>query len=218
MSTRSVLIRVLQSLLLGGLALLSLNAGAEPQLGKEYALVSPPQATETGKKIEVLEIFSYRCPHCFELEPMIAPWAKKLPKNVVFRRMPAAFNDSWVPLAKAYYAAEAIGVTEKIHAKIFDAVHVQGINLNDENTLFDWVEKQGVDRKKFADAYRSFGVQSQVTRNRQQVTAYGVEGVPSVIVNGKYRTSSSMTGGHEGLLQTLNLLIKRAESEKAGHG
>ena len=213
MNIRPVLIRVLQFLLLGGIALLSLGAGAEPQLGKEYALVSPPQATETGKKIEVLEIFSYRCPHCFELEPLIEPWAKKLPKNVVFRRMPAAFNDSWVPLAKAYYAAEAIGVTEKIHAEIFNAVHVLKLNLNDENILFDWVAKQGVDRKKFADAYRSFGVQSQVARNRQQVAAYGVDGVPSIIVNGKYSSSSSMAGGHEALLQTLNFLIKRAESK-----
>jgi thiol:disulfide interchange protein DsbA len=200
---------------IGALSLLPLEARASLTLGKEYALVQPPQETTDPKRVEVLELFFYGCPHCFELEPLIVPWSQRLPKYAYFRRMPAIFNDSWVPMAKAFYAAQAIGVLEKLHSDMFNAIHLQGINLNSRDVLLNWVATHGVDRKKFAEAYDSFGVQSSVARAQQLTAAYGIQGVPSVIVDGKYRTSSSMAGSHPKLLPVLDQLIAMAEKDHA---
>lgn len=196
------------------LAWFSLAANAELQPGKDYKLVSPPQSVETGKKIEVLEVFYYGCSHCFDLEPVIVPWIKRLPRDVAFRRMPAAIRDSWVPLAKAFYAAEALNAVDKLHADMFNDIHVQDLNLGDEAVLFDWVAKHGVDRKRFSDAYASFAVQSKVQRAMQMTRAYGVTGVPSVVVDGKYLTSPAMVGSLEGLLPVLDQLIAKARRER----
>lgn len=190
------------------------QAGINP--GKEYELLSPPQAVETGKKIEVLEIFSYACSHCFDLEPDINKWAKLLPKDVEFRRLPAIFRESWMPFAKAFYTFEAMGLTEKLHGEFFNAIHVQHARLDDDNAVFDWVEKHGVNRKSFADTYSSFAIQSKALRAKQLTRAYGISGVPAVIVDGKYRTYTSMAGGHAALLAVVDQLIKQARQERAG--
>jgi thiol:disulfide interchange protein DsbA len=200
-------------------AVLGLAAGqsqAALLLGKDYALLDFPQPTTDPKRVEVLELFFYGCPHCFELEPIIVPWAKKLPKHAYFRRMPAIFNDSWVPMAKAFYAAEALGVTEKLHSPMFNAIHLQGVNLNSRDTLLKFVASQGVDSAKFGTAYDSFGVQSKVSEAHQLTSAYGVTGVPTMIVDGKYRTASSMVGSHQKLLPALNELIALAQRERGG--
>lgn len=183
--------------------------------GKDYALVDFPQPTTDPKRVEVLELFFYGCPHCFELEPLLEPWVKKLPSDVYFRRMPAIFNDSWVPMAKAFYAAQDLGVLEKLHSDMFNAIHLQGINLNSREVLLRFVAAHGVDAKKFGDAYDSFGVANQVSQARQLTGAYGIEGVPSMIVDGKYRTSSSMAGSHQKLFPVLNQLIVLARKEHA---
>ncbi|TCV82213.1 thiol:disulfide interchange protein DsbA/DsbL [Sulfurirhabdus autotrophica] len=189
---------------------------AAPTQGKEYTLVNPPQATETGKNIEVLEIFWYGCPHCFDLEPSLSTWVKKLPSDVTFRRMPAIFRDDWALSAKTFYAMDALGVVDKLNADVFNAIHVDGVDLKNENTLFDWMSKHGVDRKKFADAYSSFSVQSKVLRAKQLTREYGISGVPAIIVDGKYMTAPSMTGGHQGLFPVIDSLIARARTEHAG--
>lgn len=204
------------TLLIAGLGLQSLFAYAGPQQGKEFALVNPPQAVETGKKIEVLEIFWYGCPHCFDLEPMLAAWVKKLPNDVSFRRMPAIFRDNWAPMAKAYYTLEAIGQAEKLHAELFNAIHVHGLDPTNDSTLFDWAAKQGIDRKKFTDTYQSFSIQSKVLRAKQLTHEYGINGVPALIVDGKYMTASSMAGGHQGLFTTVDYLIAKARKERSG--
>ena len=198
------------------LSLVGFTAKADIHPGKEYELVSPPQAVETGKKIEVLEIFAYTCPHCFALEPDLNKWVKQLPKDVEFRRLPAIFRDSWIPFAKVFYTFEAMGLTGRLHDEFFNAIHVQHLNFDDDRAIFDWVEKQGVPRKKFADIYASFSIESKVLRAKQLTQAYGVSGVPSVIVDGKYRTSVSNTGSHAGLLSALDQLIKLARQERAG--
>lgn len=198
------------------LSLVGFTAKADIHPGKEYELVSPPQVVETGKKIEVLEIFAYTCPHCFALEADISKWAKQLPKDVEFRRLPAIFRDSWMPFAKMFYTFEAMGLTERLHGEFFNAIHVRNIRFDDDKALFDWVEKQGVPRKTFADTYSSFSIQSKALRAKQLTQAYGVSGVPSVIVDGKYRTSVSNTGSHAGLLSALDQLIKQARQARAG--
>ncbi|HUX65365.1 thiol:disulfide interchange protein DsbA/DsbL [Sulfuricella sp.] len=197
------------------LSLVGFTAKADIPPGKEYELLSPPQAVETGKKIEVLEIFSYACPHCFDLEPDINKWAKQLPKDVEFRRLPAIFRDSWIPFAKVFYTFEAMGLTERLHGEFFNAIHVRHVRFDDDNALFDWVEKQGIPRKSFSDIYSSFSIQSKVLRAKQLTQAYGISGVPAVIVDGKYRTSVSNTGSHAGLLSALDELIKQARQERA---
>ena len=185
---------------------------AEPN--KTFTLITPPQPTETGKNIEVLEVFYYGCPHCFDLESSLVPWVKQLPKDVTFRRMPAVFRDSWVPLTKAFYTLEALGLTEKLHGDIFNAMHVENINLSDEKTLLEWVAKRGVDGKSFNDTYQSFSVQSKVNRAKQLTKAYGITGVPSLIIDGKYVTSGSTAGSHAASLQVADQLIKQARQER----
>lgn len=206
----------LRILLAVALSLTGLTAQAELHPGKEYELLSSPQVVETGKKIEVLEIFSYVCPHCFDLEADINKWAKQLPKDVEFRRMPGIFRDSWIPFAKAFYTFEAMGMTEKLHGEFFNAIHVQRTRLDDDKAIFDWAEKQGIPRKNFIDTYSSFAVQSKAMRAKQLTRAYGISGVPAVIVDGKYRTSVSNTGSQAALLSALDQLIKQARQERAG--
>jgi len=198
------------------LSLIGFSAMADLHPGKEYELLSPPQAVETGKKIEVLEIFAYTCPHCFDLEADINKWAKQLPKDVEFRRLPAIFRDSWTPFAKVFYTFEAMGLTERLHGEFFNAIHVRHVRFDDDNAIFDWVEKQGIPRKSFIDIYSSFSIQSKALRAKQLTKAYGISGVPAVIVDGKYRTSVSNTGSHAGLLSALDQLIKQARQERAG--
>ena len=136
---------------------LAVLAHAEPQIGKEYSLVAQPQPTDM-KKIEVMEIFSYGCSHCFELEPTIAKWSKKLPGDVTFTRLHAVSNPKWVALGKLYYTLEALGEVERLHADAFNAFHLKDVNLGDEKIAAEWMAKQGIDAKKFADTYASFGV------------------------------------------------------------
>lgn len=190
------------------------HAGLEQ--GKEYTLVSPAQPTETGKNIEVLEFFSYACPHCHDLEPVLNPWAKKLPGDVTFRRLPAVFSDKWMIFTRIFYAAEAMGVLDKLHPAIFNATHVQRIDLTNEKTLQEWVGKQGVDGKKFAEIYASFTVMSKAQRAKQLTRAYGITGVPAIVVEGKYLTSASQTGGNDQLLTTLDELIRKVRQDRGG--
>jgi protein dithiol oxidoreductase (disulfide-forming) len=194
----------------GGIAFAALTAG------KDYIAINPPQPTDSGDKIEVLEVFSYMCPHCNEFEPKLAPWIKQLPGNVQFRRMPVVFSrPSWETLARTYYSLEALGAVDKIHNKIFAAIHEENVILQNKDTLFDWIEKQGVDRKKFMDAFNSFSVQGKVQRTTQRAQSYGVSGVPTVIVDGKYLVSSSQAGSYEKLLQVVDELIKTIQASKA---
>jgi len=203
-------------LLAAAFSLAGLLAHADIQPGKEYELVSPPEAVETGKKIEVLEIFSYVCPHCYHLEPYLNKWEKQLPKDVEFRRLPGIFRDSWIPFAKMFYTFEAMGLTDKLHDKFFSAIHEQNARFDDNNALFDWVEKQGVNRKSFANTFSSFAIQSKAMRAQQQTKAYGITGVPAIIVDGKYRAYVPTTGGQAALLATVDQLIKQARRERAG--
>jgi thiol:disulfide interchange protein DsbA len=185
--------------------------------GIDYALVSPPQRTDAkSSQVEVLEFFWYRCPHCYQIEPELNAWAKKLPKNVVLKRVPGILNDSWTPLARAYYALEALGVVDRLHVDVFKAIHSQGMDLNNPETFFDWAVTKGVDRQKLAAAYHSFGVNSKVMRAKQMTQAYKLSGVPAFAVNGKYTTSAYMTGSHAKLFEALNELINMELKTKLG--
>ena len=200
-------------------AVLSLSAVAAPEEafeGKDYTTVSVPQPVATGKKIEVLEFFWYRCPHCSALEPGLEAWLRKLPKDAQIRRVPAVFRDDWMPGAKIYYTLEQLGQLGRLHRKVFDAYHVENLNLNDPAVLGEWVTKQGVDRKKFEAIYNSFSTQSKVMQGTRLATAYGITGVPTFIIDGKYITAESMTGSEPRLFEVLDQLIAKARSERGG--
>jgi thiol:disulfide interchange protein DsbA len=192
------------------------QATAEPVAGKDYQVIDPPIPTGTPNKIEVIEFFYYGCPHCYQLEPYLKGWLKQAPKDVEFRAQPAVFRESWIPLTKAYYALEATGDLAKLHEKVFAALHDQNVPISTDEALFAWVEKQGVNRDKFVEAYKSFGVQGKTQRAVQMTKEYRVAGTPSMVVDGRYITSGGMTGGHESMLKVVDYLVAKARNSKTG--
>ena len=182
--------------------------------GKEYTVLQPALTTLDPKRVEVAEFFWYGCPHCFTLEPDLTAWVKTMPKGTYFRRIPAVLNPNWAPLARAYYAAEGLGLTDKLHYDIFNAIHLSGQNLNNRETLLSFVEKLGVNRKQFAQKLDSAEVSAHVDNAKRLTSAAQLSGVPALVVDGKYQTSVTQTGGHDKLFVTLNELIALAQSNK----
>ncbi len=171
----------------------SVATPTEPIEGAEYQRLQNAQPTDTGKKVEVLEFFWYNCPHCFAFEPSLTEWVKKRGDSIVFRRVPVGFRDSFVPQQKLYYTLEAMNRMD-VHKQVFDAIHVARQKLDKEDAILEFIEKHGVDRKKFLEIYGSFSVQSKVNRVRQLQETYRIEGVPTVVIDGQYITSPSIVG------------------------
>jgi thiol:disulfide interchange protein DsbA len=190
------------------------SAFAALQEGRDYTLVSPPQPSDAKGKVEVIEFFSYACPHCAHFEPVLEKWLKTLPRDVAFRRVPVIFRPQWEAPARLYYALDALGYADRMQESVFQAIHGQGINLFTDAAVTDWVAGKGVDRKKFADTYNSFSVQSKVLRAKQMMAAYEIPGVPMMVVAGKYRTPDNFPGSHEDLLKLVDGLIAKARAEQ----
>jgi thiol:disulfide interchange protein DsbA len=189
-------------------------AHAQPTAGVEYRELSAPQPADAAGKIEIIEVFWYGCPHCYNFEPVIEPWVKKLPKDTQFRRVPAIFNDEWEQGARAYYALEAIGEGQRLHKPLFDAVHTGSrLKVANEAALTEWLGKQGVDTKKFAAAYRSFSVEGKVKRAKQLTQAYKLEGVPAMAVNGNYVVITDSIRSFEQMLAVSDYLIDQSRKE-----
>jgi thiol:disulfide interchange protein DsbA len=185
-----------------------------PVADRDYRAVSPAQPTDTGAKIEVIEFFWYACPHCNAFEPTLNAWVKKRPADVAFRRVPAQFAPIWVQHAKLFYALDAIGEEERLHKKVFDAIHVERQGLDSDQAQIDWVAKNGVDKAKFSDAMKSFGVTGKLKRAAQVVGNYGIDGVPALAINGKYITAPSMARGEDKALAVADYLINAERSKK----
>lgn len=190
------------------------GAHAEVVDGKDYTILKNPQPTQDSSKIEVLEFFWYGCPHCYSLHPHLKSWLANVPSDVSFRYVPAILRPNWVTAAKIFYAIEAMGITNDLHDKVYDAIHRDKVDLNNEMVLFDWIEKQGIDRKKFEATYNSFSVQNQVSRSTQSTRQYQLSGVPALVVNGKYLTSGRMGGTPQDTIRTLDALINKVRNEK----
>ena len=195
-------------------------AGAQLAPGKDYELVNPPQPTNSGAKIEVIEFFYYGCPGCNGLQGPLKEWLKRKPADVDFKREPVVFRDAWLPLTTAYHAMEAMGVLDKLHADFFKAIHEQhSINekglLADQTPIFDWMAKQGVDRKKFMEIYNSFGVRSRTNRSIELPRRYDVSVTPTLVVDGKYLTTPSQAGSYKRYFQILDDVIAKARQERA---
>ncbi len=180
----------------------------KPVEGQEFLVLSSPVATDAAAgKIEVLEFFRYSCPHCFEFETSFEPWAKRLPKNVVLHRNPVSFGDESGVLQRLYYALEAMGLVDQMHAKVFDAIHVQKLPLGTDSAMADWVAKQGVDRAKFVEQHKSFSAMTKANRAAQLQNAYKIDSVPSFGVAGRYYTGGGLTRTRERGLQVVDYLI-----------
>ncbi len=185
-----------------------LSPAAQAQhAGTDYTELKIAQPVEAKGKVEVAEFFWYRCPHCYSLEPMLEPWVKKLPADVQFRRIPAVLSDSWAVDAAIFYTFEALGVLDKVHKPFFDAIHRDRLVITNEAAMTEWLKKNGIERKKFDEAYKSFGVQAKVKRAAQLSSAYQLEGVPLLAVQGKYTVTADQGGSQSGMLARTEQLI-----------
>lgn len=196
---------------LAAAGLTSLSALAQtkaPQAGTDYSKLDKPAPVDTPTgKIEVLEFFWYSCPHCNAFEPLLNQWVKQLRADVAFKRVPVAFQDSYLPQQRLFYALESLGLTDKLHDKVFAAIHVERQNLVSEQAITAWMAKQGVDPALFASHFNSFSTVSKAHRANQLMTAYQVEGVPAFGVAGRFYTDGAMSKSMERALQTVDFLV-----------
>ena len=187
---------------------------AKPEAGADYLVLDKKTAVEApAGKVEVVEFFWYNCPHCNAFEPTLESWIKRVPKDVQVRRVPVGFRDDFVPQQRLYYTLEAMNKVDDLHAKVFRAVHGERQALNTDEAIIAWAEKQGLDKAKFTETFRSFSVASKLRRAVQLQDAYKVEGVPALGIAGRYYTDGSLAGSMERALLITDYLL--AEVRKA---
>ena len=191
--------------LLGLFFFLSLPAGAqEYQQDVNFFELQVAQPVHTGEKIEVLELFWYRCPHCYALEPYLNKWLKNKPEFVEFVRLPAILNRSWAFDARVYYTFVALGLVDRLHDAYFEAIHEERKRFRTAEQVADWVAEQGLDPQPILDTFNSFGVDSMVAHAADMSGRYETDGVPTIIIDGKYRTKVSFAGGQNELIDLMN--------------
>lgn len=217
---------ILGALTLSAIAVTAAASPADPKAGVEYQVLSTPQPTDTGKKVEVLEFFAYYCPHCYAFEPSLEAWIKKQGDNIVFKRVHVSGGDSVSPQQKLYLTLDAMGLmNDQIHNKIFNEMHVAHNRLNRDDLVFDFVAKQGIDRQKFIDTYRSFGIGGRIRHVNALMEAYHVDSWPMVAIDGRFVTSPSLADAgsksanseaqlHAEALQVMDALVAKAKAEK----
>ncbi len=206
MSLKKLLLHTFAFIAIGSGALLVPAAQAQTDTG-QYVTLDPAQPSDTTGKIEVLEFFAYTCSHCNAIEPMVEAWAKTLPKNVVFKPVPVAFNASMADLQKLYYSLESMNRLD-LHSEVFKAIHNDHQRIFDAKAIIDWVVGKGVDRKAFEDVFNSFGIKSKIMRADELAKAYNVEGTPTIAIGGKYVTSPSMTKSYEATITQSQKLLE----------
>jgi protein dithiol oxidoreductase (disulfide-forming) len=186
----------------------------KPQAGVDYLVLDKTVATEAAAgKVEVIEFFGYWCPHCNAFEPELEAWLKKLPSNISFKRVPVAFQDSAIPLQKLYYTLEAMGRVDDLQRKVFTAIHADKQNLNTQDGIVAWAVKQGLDEKKFIETFTSFSVNTKVSKAKQLVNDYKIQGVPSLGIAGKFYTESGLAKGMPRALQVVEFLANEAKTK-----
>jgi thiol:disulfide interchange protein DsbA len=195
----------------------SLVSGVQPEPGVNFKTTKESIPTKSTDKIEVVELFWYGCVHCFNMDPYLDKWADDLPKDVTFKRIPAIPRKDWVASAKAYYALESLGLVNKLHEKLFDAIHKEKIfKHNDTKALINWIALNGkLDKKDVEAAFNSFSMKSKLSRSFKIFKAAGATGVPTMIIDGKYFTSSTMAGGEQNAIDIMNFIIKNVRKDKA---
>ena len=189
--------------------LLVASAQASYVAGKHYVVLDKPVATTTGDKVEVRELFWYYCPHCFNIEPIVADWIKTLPENAEFVRQPAVFSDRWVNGAIFFYVLEQLGEVDRLHGKLFDAIHLHKTAFIDQEDFVSWLEEHDVDVDKANAAFKSFSVRMKLNQSKLNTSKYQTSGVPVLITNGKYWTDSKHAGGAMNMFKVAEHLIEK---------
>lgn len=202
-----VVVRVLALTLILGHAAFAQEDTTRPL----FTELKPAQPTQTGDKIEVVEVFWYGCPHCYSFEPFLEEWLKTAPADVQLIRVPGVLNQNWIPLAKAYYTAEKLGVLDKIHRPLFDAIHKDKAvsQVPSEDQLREFFVSKGVDAAQFTQTFASKEVDAKIRQAYFLARDYKLTGVPSLVINGKYMTTASNTGTYEKMVNVLNELIEK---------
>lgn len=214
--------RLFRQLLLVSIAFLSFSAAAqEPRLGQEYTVLDRPQPTDSGKKVEITEFFGYFCPACNSFEPYLEAWIKKQGDRIVVKRVHVKFSDLMASQQKLYFTLEAMGKVDEYQLKTFNAYHIDRNRLSSDADVFRYVDKVGLDKKKFTDIYGSFAIQSKVNRAVQLMSDYKINGVPTVAIDGRFIVSPAdlfakskvRDGSHAGLV-VMDWLVDKAYKEK----
>ena len=204
----------------GGLALATLamagRVGAQEVRARqnlEYRLI-PVQPVETGANIEVIDFFWYGCPYCNELQPVLEDWIKKKPADVAVRRIPVILRDNWAPHARIYYTLDLLGEVERLHSKVYHSYHVEELAMSKPDVMEQWAAKNGIERRRWVDAYFSPEVDGRIARAFQATKRYDIQGTPSVVVDGRFLTSSSMTPSVRGMIPVIDDLVRLARQNR----
>ena len=184
--------------------------------GTDYAMIEPAQPTSTGDKIEVVEVFSYACPHCAHFQPYVDELKSKLPANAQFVLVPAVFNPAWEPFARAFYTAQTLGLVDKTHQALFDALHRDHLPLGSLEALANFYAGHGANSGNFLSTANSFVIDAKMSHGSDMVRAYGIEATPTLVVNGKYRVgaNSQRSIGFPEMVQIALYLVQ--QESKAG--
>jgi len=191
-----------------------LPVGVSLKLNDNYRAIRQ-QPVADAARIEVIDFFFYACQYCNELQPALEGWRKTLPQDVHFRRVPAIRNDSWVPLARTYYALEALGEVERLHIEVYKGYHVEELHMSKPDVMADWAQRHGVDRARWLAAYNSDEVTRKIVEARRMTRDYDIQGTPSIVVDGRLLTSSGLTDSVPLVTPVADLLVKMAREQRA---
>lgn len=187
----------------------AVTAQAQYEEGVHYERITRPVPTADPQRIEVTEMFGYLCPHCNSFEPLLKHWSKNRPADVDLVKVPVVFGRSWEPFARAYYVADLLGKVDETHQAMFDAIHLQRKRLRSEEDLAAFYADFNIPAAEFNKQYNSFAVNMKLKQGDAKARGYEITGVPTMIVNGKYRISASSAGGHKEMLQVVDYLIEQ---------
>jgi len=212
---QGILPRLLLSiaLLLGASAWGQSGAPVKLSLGKNYREITQQPLTDTAR-IEVIDFFFYGCPFCNELRPMLESWRKALPADVVFRRSPTVRHDSWVPLARTFYTLEALGQTERLHEEVYKSYHDEELHMSKPDVMADWASRHGIERQKWLQVYNSDEISRKVEQARKATADYDIQGTPSLVIDGRYLTSSGLTDDVKLVVPVAQALIELARGAR----
>ncbi len=215
MNRRRIVLLALQSLPLAVFAVAArAQEAVQARQNIEYRLIDP-QPVETGDRIEVIDFFWYGCPYCNKLQPSLEEWLKRKPPDVALRRIPAILRDSWVPHARIFYALELLNELERLHLKVYYSYHVEDMHMSKPDVMEQWAVKNGIDRRRWVDAYFSPELDAKIARAQRATKAYTLEGTPTLVVDGRYLTSGSMAPSLKGMVPVLEELVRIARQRRA---
>ena len=180
-------------------------------LGKNYREIAQ-QPVASPAKIEVIDFFFYGCPYCNELRPFLERWRANLPADIEFRRMPVIRHDSWEPLARTYFTLEALGAVERLHEEVYKGYHDEELHMSKPDVMADWASRHGIDRRKWLQVYGSDEISKKVEQARKSTADYDIQGTPSLVINGRYLTSSGLTDDVKLVVPVAQALIERVRA------